>query len=144
MPQAFARAALLTRCGAAQVYTKVGKEFPTDPLKQLEMAVKAVFDSWECDRARQVPIHPPPPPALLLRVEPPARGGGVTVSRRSTATSRASTGSTARPSRSWRWCTATSARRRAPACSSGPPPRPAAASASLAEDFCTGDGRGGG
>ena len=61
MPQAFARAALLTRCGAAQVYTKVGKEFPTDPLKQLEMAVKAVFDSWECDRARQVPFHPRPP-----------------------------------------------------------------------------------
>ena len=43
MPQAFARAALLTRCGAAQVYTKVGKEFPTDPLKQLEMAIKYGF-----------------------------------------------------------------------------------------------------
>jgi hypothetical protein len=36
-----------------QVYTKVGKEFPTDPLKQLAMAINAVFDSWECDRARQ-------------------------------------------------------------------------------------------
>ena len=63
MSQGFARAVLLTRCGAAQVYTKVGKEFPTDPLKQLEMAVKAVFDSWECDRARQVPVHSPPPRA---------------------------------------------------------------------------------
>lgn len=36
-----------------EVYTKVGKVFPTDPLTQLQMAINAVFDSWECDRARQ-------------------------------------------------------------------------------------------
>ncbi|XP_071724382.1 pyruvate, phosphate dikinase, chloroplastic-like, partial [Rutidosis leptorrhynchoides] len=35
-----------------QVYIKVkGKDFPSDPTKQLELAVRAVFDSWDCPRA---------------------------------------------------------------------------------------------
>jgi hypothetical protein len=35
-----------------QVYVKAGKEFPSDPKKQLELAIKAVFDSWDSPRAR--------------------------------------------------------------------------------------------
>ncbi|KAM7280862.1 hypothetical protein ACFE04_007996 [Oxalis oulophora] len=35
-----------------RVYVEVkGEEFPSDPMKQLELAVRAVFDSWECPRA---------------------------------------------------------------------------------------------
>ena len=30
-----------------------GQEFPQDPFAQLELAVKAVFDSWETPRARR-------------------------------------------------------------------------------------------
>ncbi|MHB8512182.1 MAG: pyruvate, phosphate dikinase [Actinomycetota bacterium] len=34
------------------VKEETGKPFPTDPQKQLEMAITAVFDSWNGDRAR--------------------------------------------------------------------------------------------
>jgi pyruvate,orthophosphate dikinase len=34
------------------VKEETGKQFPQDPRKQLEMAVRAVFDSWNGDRAR--------------------------------------------------------------------------------------------
>jgi len=34
-----------------EVYKKEGKQFPTDPKKQLEGAMKAVFDSWDSPRA---------------------------------------------------------------------------------------------
>ena len=33
------------------VYAEHGREFPSDPLEQLEMAVEAVFQSWNNDRA---------------------------------------------------------------------------------------------
>ncbi|KAJ3676332.1 hypothetical protein LUZ60_003744 [Juncus effusus] len=37
-----------------EVYTKAkGEPFPTDPKKQLELAVLAVFDSWDSSRARK-------------------------------------------------------------------------------------------
>jgi pyruvate,orthophosphate dikinase len=32
---------------------RAGMDFPDDPMKQLRMAVDAVFRSWECDRARK-------------------------------------------------------------------------------------------
>src|SRR5580765_7144437 len=43
--------------GIVEAYKKVirkqtGSEFPTDPREQLDLAVKAVFDSWNGDRAR--------------------------------------------------------------------------------------------
>mmetsp|Transcript_28670 Transcript_28670/g.28996 ORF Transcript_28670/g.28996 Transcript_28670/m.28996 type:complete len:975 (+) Transcript_28670:109-3033(+) len=34
-----------------KVYTKNGKEVLTDPYKQLDAAIRAVFDSWQSDRA---------------------------------------------------------------------------------------------
>eukprot|EP00960_Hanusia_phi_P071404 767548-Hanusia_phi.AAC.2 len=35
-----------------QVYVTCGKEFPEDPKKQLELAIRAVFDSWDSERAK--------------------------------------------------------------------------------------------
>jgi len=35
-----------------QVYLNCGKEFPEDPNKQLELAIRAVFDSWDSERAK--------------------------------------------------------------------------------------------
>ena len=34
-----------------KVYADNDKEFPSDPMEQLEHAVKAVFNSWDSDRA---------------------------------------------------------------------------------------------
>eukprot|EP00976_Prorocentrum_cordatum_P116653 1196192-Prorocentrum_minimum.AAC.9 len=34
-----------------KVYEKFGKSFPLDPLEQMKLAVFAVFDSWQSDRA---------------------------------------------------------------------------------------------
>jgi pyruvate,orthophosphate dikinase len=36
----------------AIVRTHAGREFPTDPREQMDLAVRAVFDSWNGDRAR--------------------------------------------------------------------------------------------
>jgi hypothetical protein len=34
------------------VYTAGGKAFPEDPYEQLKLAINAVFDSWQSDRAQ--------------------------------------------------------------------------------------------
>ncbi len=46
-------AGLKKLCEQYKVYFKevTGNDFPTDPLEQLKLAVKAVFQSWNNDRA---------------------------------------------------------------------------------------------
>ena len=39
-------------------------EFPTDPREQLEQAIRAVFDSWNGERAVDLPAHQPHPRRL--------------------------------------------------------------------------------
>ncbi|AYY14051.1 pyruvate, phosphate dikinase [Actinobacteria bacterium YIM 96077] len=34
------------------VYTETGRDFPQDPRQQLDLAIRAVFDSWNTERAR--------------------------------------------------------------------------------------------
>ncbi len=34
------------------VYTAAGKDFPEDPYQQLRLAIAAVFDSWQSERAQ--------------------------------------------------------------------------------------------
>lgn len=45
---------LRTHCAvlAAAIETEAGRPVPQDPHEQLDQAVRAVFDSWTCDRAR--------------------------------------------------------------------------------------------
>jgi phosphoenolpyruvate synthase/pyruvate phosphate dikinase len=35
-----------------QVYVSRGQVFPEDPYEQLKAAIRAVFDSWQSDRAK--------------------------------------------------------------------------------------------
>ena len=49
-------------------------EFPTDPREQLEQAIRAVFDSWNGERAVDLPAHQPHPRRLGHGGQRPADG----------------------------------------------------------------------
>ena len=88
--------------------TQTGQDFPQDPREQLDMAVNAVFDSWNADRAMLVP--PPGADPGRPRHRGQHRGHGVRQPRRGLRHRR---GVHPRPGqRRSRACTATTCRTR--------------------------------
>ena len=58
-----------------QVYKKhTGEDFPQDPVEQLELAIKAVFGSWNTERSRQVPRDRRHPKSARYRRQRPVDG----------------------------------------------------------------------